>query len=296
MHNRFTHHFMMKTEQQNIVTRTVKKKAVMQRLSERAVSRCFRTMILLFVPYLLAGCVSNSASGELAKISEAIMPEQRVIDYHPKGCDVIWNITKTAAMENSLYWLRLIDCTERLSPTEARDKVKQFMADDWSQVFKQSILINHSIPSVAERRSIIENLNRYSTQFPPSLQPLLQLWRDQQYLKISLAEQKSKYQRLQSDSETKIDRLKEARTRLEYELHSISRKLENLTDIERQLSSRKQSQNVSSASVETEYPADESGNKINESHPESHSKQLPERKSETKTEDNFSEEKGAEVQ
>ncbi|WP_340607894.1 two-component system QseEF-associated lipoprotein QseG [Xenorhabdus bharatensis] len=287
---------MMKTEQQNIVTRTVKKKAVMQHLSERAVSRCFRTMMLLFVPYLLAGCVSNSASGELTEISEAIMPEQRVIDYHSKGCDVIWNIAKTTAMENSLYWLRLIDCTEKLSPTEARDRVKQFMADNWPQVFKQSILINHSTPSVAERRSIIENLNRYSIQFPPSLQPLLQLWLDQQYLKISLVEQKSKYQRLQSDSETKIDRLKDARTRLEYELLSISRKLENLTDIERQLSSRKQSQNSSSASVETEHSVDESGNKIDGSHSESHSKRLPERKSETKTEDNFSEEKGAEVQ
>ncbi|PHM38263.1 two-component system QseEF-associated lipoprotein QseG [Xenorhabdus innexi] len=287
---------MMKTEQQNIVTRTVKKKAVMQHLPERALSRCFRTMMLLFVPYLLAGCVSNSASGELAKISESIMPEQRVIDYHTKGCDVVWKITKPTAMENSLYWLRLMGCADKLSSIEARDMAKQFMADDWPQVFKQSILVNQSIPSVAERRNSIETLNRYSPQFPPSLEPLLHLWLEQQYLKINLAEQKSRYQRLQSDSDNKIDRLKEIRNRLEYELLSISRKLENLTDIERQLSSRKQNQNGSSASGETEHSVDENANKLNEAHPESHSKPLPERKSETKTEDNFSEEKGAEVQ
>ena len=43
--------------------------------------------------------------------------------------------------------------------------------------------------------------------------------------------------------DTKFDRLKEDNAKLRFELDSTSRKLENLTDIERQLSSRKKNAN-----------------------------------------------------
>ncbi|WP_416777920.1 two-component system QseEF-associated lipoprotein QseG [Xenorhabdus budapestensis] len=295
---------MIETEQQVIEIQTMKRMAVIERLLKRASLLRFRTMILLFVPYLLTGCVSNSGSDDLVTIAESIIPEQRVTDYRIKGCDVMWDIAKPAAMENGLYWLKLMDCTNKLPPVKARDMAKQFTPTNWSQVFKQSILIDQAAPSLTERRKIMESLNRYSLQFPSSLLSLLQLWSEQQYLKINLAEQKSRYQRLQFDSDAKIDRLKETRARLEYELRSISRKLENLTDIERQLSSRKQVQNSSSVSGETgqgeiEHAVD-TGNKVIDTKPEI----KPETKSETgseltpetKTEANPSEEKGAESQ
>ncbi|MDC9622495.1 two-component system QseEF-associated lipoprotein QseG [Xenorhabdus sp. XENO-7] len=291
MYNRFTYRFMTKTEQQNIVIQPMKKPAVMQHFLERASALRFRTMILLFIPYLLAGCAETTGNDELSTIAQAIMPEQRVTDYRLKGCDVIWDIVKPAAMENGLYWLKVMDCTDRLSSLEARDTAKRFtptVPTDWGHVFKQSILMSRATPTLIERRKIVENLNRYSPQFPSALRPLLQLWREQQYLKINLAEERLKFQRLQFDSDSKIDRLKEIRARLEHDLRSISRKLENLTDIERQLSSRKQDQSSVATSGETEHLG----------HVEASEQLKPEAKPEmnqkTEAEANLPEEKGAE--
>ncbi|WP_323855356.1 two-component system QseEF-associated lipoprotein QseG [Xenorhabdus koppenhoeferi] len=280
MYNRFIYRFMTKTEQQGIVTQPV--------LARVPVLR-FRTVLLLLVPYLLAGCVKTSGTDKLATIAESILPEQHVTDYRFKECDVIWDMTKPKALENGLYWLRFTDCTDRLSSADAREMAKNFTLTDWEQVFKQSILINRATPTLAERRKIVENLNQYSAQFPVALRPLLQLWREQQYLKINLAEERIKFQRLQLDSDNKIDRLKEVRARLEYDLRSISRKLENLTDIERQLSSRKQDQNNAATSGDIGNVSDTNS---------SSSKLIPEDKSPTnpelKTEINSPEEKGAE--
>ncbi|PHM63248.1 membrane protein [Xenorhabdus ishibashii] len=236
---------MTEMEQRNLVTKPMKKMAVRSSILARASTLRFRAILLLFVPYLLAGCVKTSDSDNLATLAQSILPEPNVADYRLKDCDSIWDITKPAALENGLYWLRFIDCSERLSSTEAREMAKRFTPDipaNWHQVLKQSILIGRATSVLTERRKMVENFNRYSIQFPATLRPLLQLWREQQYLKINLAEEKSKFQRFQFDSDNKIDRLKETQARLEYELHSMSRKLENLTDIERQLSSRKQEQ------------------------------------------------------
>ncbi|SFN64614.1 two-component system QseEF-associated lipoprotein QseG [Xenorhabdus japonica] len=230
MYNRFTYRFM--TEMLPI-------------LAHVSTLR-FRAMLLLFVPCLLAGCVGTRGSDNLATITQSILPEQSATDYRLKNCNLIWDITKPSTMENGLYWLRFIDCTDRLSAAEAREMEERLTPatlTDWHQMFKQSILIDRTAPGLPERKRIVENFNRYSAQFPVALRPLLQLWREQQYLKINLAEEKAKFQRFQLDSDNKIDRLKEARVRLESEFNEISRKLENLTDIERQLSSRKQEQN-----------------------------------------------------
>ncbi|MDC9581821.1 two-component system QseEF-associated lipoprotein QseG [Xenorhabdus sp. PR6a] len=291
MYNRFTYRFITGTEQQNIVTKPMKKTAVMQSIRARASTLRFRAILLLFVPYLLAGCAKTGGSDNLATIAQSILPEQRVTDYRVRDCDSIWDIAKPTAMENGLYWLRFIDCTDRLPAAKAREMAKRFTPEapaDWHQVLKQSILLGRATSVLAERINIVENFNRYSAQFPVALRPLLQLWREQQYLKINLVEERVKFQRLQFDSDNKIDSLKEIRARLEYELRSMSRKLENLTDIERQLSSRKQEQ-----SVVTPSNTDSSSNNTS-----SNNKADPSNKSavdaETKTEAHSSEEKGAE--
>ncbi|MDX8000421.1 two-component system QseEF-associated lipoprotein QseG [Xenorhabdus sp. Reich] len=294
---------MTKTEQHDIVTQPMKKSAVMQSILTRVSTLRFRAMLLLFVPYLLVGCAKTTGSDNLAIIAQSILPEQSITDYRLKECDLIWDITKPKAMENGLYWLRFIDCTDRLSLAEAREMAKQFTLTDWEQTFKQSILINKFTSALSERRKIVENLNRYSTQFPVSLRTLLQLWREQQYLKINLAEERNRFQRFQFDSDNKIDRLKETRARLEYELSSISRKLENLTDIERQLSSRKQNQSnvVTSGEAGHMNDTDTSSNKFKpeekpSANTEAKPEVKPEAKPETKAEANSPEEKGAEEQ
>ncbi|MBN7803717.1 hypothetical protein J0A67_22875, partial [Algoriphagus aestuariicola] len=75
-----------------------------------------------------------------------------------------------------------------------------------------------------------------------SLRPLTQLWRQQQMLQITLFDEKARYQHLQESSDSQIDSLRQNQARLQSQLQDTSRKLENLTDIERQLSSRKQLQ------------------------------------------------------
>ncbi len=73
------------------------------------------------------------------------------------------------------------------------------------------------------------------------MRPLLQLWREQQVQIINLSDAGARYKRLQQEMDTKLDRLKEDNAKLAFELNttSVSR---NLTDIERQLSSRRKHQ------------------------------------------------------
>lgn len=89
---------------------------------------------------------------------------------------------------------------------------------------------------------MIDRINSYRMEFPGSLRPLTQLWRQQQMLQITLFDEKARYQHLQESSDSQIDSLRQNRARLQSQLQDTSRKLENLTDIERQLSSRKQLQ------------------------------------------------------
>ncbi|MBS0057164.1 two-component system QseEF-associated lipoprotein QseG [Yersinia sp. Marseille-Q3913] len=198
---------------------------------------------ILLAPLLLTGCTDNSASSRFSQAVQMVIPETKIVDYRTLPCDVLWDIDDKETLENSLYWLRAMDCAERLGSTQARALAKALPVVTWSAAFKQGILISSAEPSIAERRQVVERLNSYSPTFPAAVRPLIQLWREQQVLRISLAEERTRYQRLQDESDAQIDRLRESQVRLQYNLLDTTRKLENLTDIERQLSSRKQLQN-----------------------------------------------------
>ncbi len=198
---------------------------------------------ILLAPLLLTGCTDNSASSRFSQAVQMVIPETKIVDYRTLPCDVLWDIDDKETLENSLYWLRAMDCAERLGSTQARALAKALPVITWSAAFKQGILISSAEPSIAERRQVVERLNSYSPTLPAAVRPLIQLWREQQVLRISLAEERTRYQRLQDESDAQIDRLRESQVRLQYNLLDTTRKLENLTDIERQLSSRKQLQN-----------------------------------------------------
>ena len=125
------------------------------------------------------------------------------------------------------------------STYQARALAKTVPGDSWSGVFKQSILLGSAQPTSGERRQMIDRINSYRMEFPGSLRPLTQLWRQQQMLQITLFDEKARYQHLQESSDSQIDSLRQNQARLQSQLQDTSRKLENLTDIERQLSSRK---------------------------------------------------------
>lgn len=73
-----------------------------------------------------------------------------------------------------------------------------------------------------------------------SLRPLMTLWRDQLKQAIALSDERQRYRRLQSDTDGKIDQLRAVNSRLQFELQNTTRKLDNLSNIERQLAGRKQ--------------------------------------------------------
>ncbi len=126
-------------------------------------------------------------------------------------------------------------------------------------MFKQSILLGSAEPSSNERRQIIDRLNSYRLEFPNSLRPLLQLWRQQQALQVSLFDERARYQHLQESSDSQIDSLRQSQSYLQSQLQETSRKLENLTDIERQLPSRKQLQGEIPESSVAQPKADAAG-------------------------------------
>lgn len=198
---------------------------------------------LLLAPLLLTGCTDNPASSRFSQAVQLVIPETKIVDYRTLSCDVLWDLDDKETLENSLYWLRAMDCAERMGSTQARALAKSLPVVAWPSAFKQGILVSSAEPSMAERRQVVERLNSYSQSVPGAVRPLIQLWREQQVLRISLAEERIRYQRLQDESDTQIDRLRESQVRLQYNLLDTTRKLENLTDIERQLSSRKQLQN-----------------------------------------------------
>lgn len=194
------------------------------------------------MPLLLAGCVDRAVSGGLSAQQQEAIPDTKVIDYRTAACDTLWQLDDKDALDNALYWLRAMDCADRIGSTQARALAKTVPGDSWSGVFKQSILLGSAQPTSGERRQMLDRINSYRMEFPGSLRPLTQLWRQQQMLQITLFDEKARYQHLQESSDSQIDSLRQNQARLQSQLQDTSRKLENLTDIERQLSSRKQLQ------------------------------------------------------
>ncbi|OCA54720.1 two-component system QseEF-associated lipoprotein QseG [Photorhabdus namnaonensis] len=242
MHNRSTYRFVQKTDRQNIAVQPGTNVLVARLLLPRVSIWGFSMILLIFVVFLLAGCVKNPVNNNLTAVTQMVIPEQRVTDYRIAECELMWDLETPPSIENALYWLRLMDCSDRLTSAKARNIAKYTLPVTWDMAFKQSILLNSAGPTLSERRKMVENFNKYRLKFPDSLRALLQLWREQQVQQIAVAEERARFQKLQADTDNKLDRLRESRARLEFELQETSRKLENLTDIERQLSSRKQNQ------------------------------------------------------
>lgn len=207
---------------------------------------------------ILSGCVAKNGQSPLETLAQVVVPEVKVTDYRYASCETIWENDQPSARENALFWLRMMDCADRTQTSQAREDASKIEVTNWSNAFQQNILLNSADPSIAERRKMLDSLNTYSLSFPTAIRPLLQLWREQQVQIINLSDAGVRYKRLQQEMDTKLDRLKEDNAKLAFELNNTSRKLENLTDIERQLSSRKKSTNETEKEVENAVEGDTS--------------------------------------
>ncbi|MCE0489164.1 two-component system QseEF-associated lipoprotein QseG [Pantoea sp. Mb-10] len=166
-------------------------------------------------------------------------PDVRLADYLTVACANVWKTDSPAAMNNPLYWQRAMDCGEQLSAAEARAEARRWPVQGWARAFKQGILLSNGNVTPLERRQMLSTLDSYSSDWPVSVRPLLTLWQRHQTALLALSAERSRYAALQQASDAQLDSLRQQQTQLRQSLDDTQRKLERLTDIERQLSSRK---------------------------------------------------------
>ncbi|AOR59764.1 two-component system QseEF-associated lipoprotein QseG [Pectobacterium parmentieri] len=201
---------------------------------------CLLKAAVLSSPLVLAACSSYVNSDSALLEIEGTPPKEQVADFRIAQCEHLWQIDDRESMNNALYWLRAMDCAGRLTQFQARDEAEQVAGDSWENAFKQGILLDNAGITQAERRQVLEQINLYRLAFPAALRPLMQTWRDRQTLFLALSDERLRYKRLQESSDKQLDALRVQQNHLQYQLETTTQKLENLTDIERQLSSRKQ--------------------------------------------------------
>lgn len=199
-------------------------------------------LALVAVPVLLIGCTPHSASNANYRPIEDMIPTSKVVDFRLAPCETLWTLDDSDAMTNSLYWLRAMDCADRMSDTQARFQAQLIKATRWDTVLKQSILISGTDPDLQQRRALLAHVNQYRAQMPGDIRPLVQLWRERQTLQVTLGDEKSRNARQQEVAGNKLLLMTQQQAALQASLADTQRKLKNLTDIERQLSSRKQMQ------------------------------------------------------
>lgn len=185
----------------------------------------------------LAGCTTAPHAANTS--DEDKLPQQQVADFLSTDCADVWSLHGDSTEKNPLYWLRSMDCAERLSPEMARSEARLHTEGRWQDAFRRGILLASAKITPLERRETVSRLDSFSSQFPSQVRPLYQVWRDGQATQLQLSDERSRYSKLQQSSDAELDILRQQQQHLRSQLDLTTRKLENLTDIERQLSSRK---------------------------------------------------------
>lgn len=188
---------------------------------------------------LLAGCAASHSARSAAPGGSEALPDRQVADFLSTDCGDIWSSGGEDADKNPLWWLRSIDCASRLSAPEARSEAGRHLQARWQDAFLRGILLANARITPPERRDIVSQAEGYSSQIPAHVRPLYQLWREGQVLQLRQADARLRYSQLQQTTDDELEEMRKQQQALRSELELTTRKLENLTDIERQLSSRK---------------------------------------------------------
>lgn len=188
---------------------------------------------------LLAGCMAQQPQSAIHNNPQEHLPERQLADFLSTDCEDIWSLSGTHVDTNPLYWLRAMDCAQRLSPAVARAEARTWSDESWDGTFRRGILLSRAKISPLERRAYAQRLDTLSPGIPTQVRPLFQLWRDGEMAQLQLAEERSRYSKLQQSTDSELDTLRQQQHYLREQLDTTTRKLENLTDIERRLSTRK---------------------------------------------------------
>lgn len=188
-------------------------------------------------------------------------PDRKVSDYSRVRCDGdIWKNQNDETNANGLYWLRLISCARTFTPTQARVQSYGYDSAKWDGAFKRAILLARLEQGNAERRSALEQLKNVQANYPESVYPLAMMWRSEQLIQATLQDERGRAQRQKESAEAQIIELQLQMADTKHQLHETTRKLQNLTDIERQLSSRKMTQGEGITPISPLPPENPEGN------------------------------------
>lgn len=218
-------------------------KAYLLSLLRGAVGSYLSVTVLVVGSSVLAGCASLPELNHSQTVSPTHQPEKQLPDHLSLQCASIWQQEDAETLANPLYWLRGMECAQRLSPAEARFEARHWSALTWQDTFKRGILLSPAKITPVERRRYMTQLDMLATDIPLQLRSLFMVWRDGQRSQLSLVEERSRYSKLQHATESQLDELRQTQQLLRNELELTTRKLETLSDIERQLSSRKPGSN-----------------------------------------------------
>lgn len=115
---------------------------------------------------LLAGCVTHAPKSAISHKQEDKWPQKQLADFLSTRCDDIWNLSGRDVESNPLFWLRGIDCAQRLAPAEARAQAAMLVDDTWQDAFKRGIVMADARITPVERRANVTRLDTYVINIP----------------------------------------------------------------------------------------------------------------------------------
>ncbi len=144
----------------------------------------------------LAGCSAGFSPHTAEGTAASGQAQHQVADFVAVDCADIWAHSSDASDKNPLYWLRGIDCADRLAPAQARAEAKRHTDDSWQDAFRRGILLADAKITPDERRDLVARLDTFSPQIAVQVRPLYQLWRDGQTRQLQLVEERARYAKL----------------------------------------------------------------------------------------------------
>lgn len=191
---------------------------------------------------LLSGCAVNRHDNKYT--SSIRMPEKQLADFLLTRCDDLWQLRgqdsdNTSPDNNPLYLLRTLECSEQLTPTQASSQAAGIVGNDWADTLYRAILLAKVKMTAEQRQNYLTTLNAAERHIPAQLWSLFNLWRNNQRMQLTLLQERVRYHKFQQITDSELDTLRQQLKTTREQLGQTTRKLESLTDIERQLSSRK---------------------------------------------------------
>lgn len=200
---------------------------------------------------ILFACVLIALFFNCFKVSSNtdLIYNTRIQDYQSDSCENIFQNKELLRITNITYWIRMLDCAENSSSADNRARAKQFNSGIWPDVFVWMILVSNANPNNNERKKILHLIEAHEVNIPNNMRSLVKLIKEEQLLQVALFTLKEDELSKSESLTEEVKRLNEINSKLESQLTDTQNKLNNLADIERQLSVRRQMQNQIDSSI-----------------------------------------------